>query len=91
MIPKPEKRQVVATRLAHYWQLSDATVEEQLEHYKPELAISNEIVTVGRVSVPRLTNVTTTGSPFALTKHTLRLMEQIGTAIEQEEPGRETI
>ncbi|KAI9142687.1 hypothetical protein BKA69DRAFT_1123750 [Paraphysoderma sedebokerense] len=90
MIPNPDVRNQMISKLAATLDIPEAKVNYYLSTYIPNVEIADKCVKVGRVVIPKaqmrrsLNNVSS--RPFAGTTHSRRLLEQIAVSIQLQEP-----
>lgn len=89
-LSKAEHRLELGLAIGAKLGITKEKVEYFCKHYKPKVELSPEMLTVGRVSLPRQFDSNSKSresvTNFAHTKHSLVLLERVAACIKQEEP-----
>ena len=90
LIANYERRKAIAARIAGHLQLDASFVDHHFMNYRPQFVTKPRELTVGRVTLGRTAaeqiQLVEQGAKFAMIKHSLKLMEQIGVCVRQREP-----
>jgi MoxR-like ATPase len=93
-IPCARTRALLLHWLAGVWNLPSDRVEYYAKLYRPTIQVTNQLVSIGRVSLPRNEKLSTQlastvyggGSGFSHTTHSSRLLERLAVGIARNEP-----
>ncbi|ESP03979.1 hypothetical protein LOTGIDRAFT_109875, partial [Lottia gigantea] len=89
-LSKPDKRLAVAEAIGAKLNITKDQAEYYCNRYKPEINITSENITVGRVTLPKHhsshTLLTRSYSTFSFTRQCVSLLEKVGVCIVRNEP-----